>query len=199
MRYDGLLKQLIQTYNGMITSRMMDEHGIPRRELQALVKQGILIKKDRGLYVVQGYSEDPLIYGAYHYSKGVYDYQAAMAIHGYTSLPDGLPMAFPQGTNTSQIHSPWLKPFTVNPYRYKTGVRKMRTPVKTFINYYDLPTTLVHCIMRKNDMDPLMIEQWFNQYLSLYPLDELIKMARSLRVEDKLLAYLQSHPWIHHW
>lgn len=193
MRYDGLLKQLMDNYDGMLTSRMMDEHGIPRRELASLVKAGILTKKDRGLYVVNGYKEDPLIYGAYHYSKGVYDYQASLAIAGYTTLPDGLPMAFIQGTNTSQIHSPWLKPFTVNPLRYKTGVRKMRTPLKTWIKYYDLPTTLIHCIMRKNTIDPLLIKAWFNHYLNDYPSDELIKVARTLRVEAKLMDYLKTN------
>ena len=192
MRYDGQLKQLIDTYQGMLTSRMMDEHGIPRRELANLVEQGLLIKKDRGLYIAKGYTEDPWIYGAYHYFKGIYDLSAAMAIHGYTRLSLPLTMAFPQGTNTTQIHNPWIKPFTVNPLRYKSGVRKSRTPLKTYIRYYDLPTTLVHLIMRKNDIDPALIETWFDHYLSLYPCDELYRMAQLLRCQSKLERYLAS-------
>lgn len=190
MRYDGLLNQLVDTYHGMLTSRMMDEHGIPRRELVHLVQDGILIKKDRGLYVVKGYTEDPFIYGAYHYSKGVYDLDAAMSIHGFTNVSLPLAMAFPQGTNTTQIHNPWIKPFTVNPLRYKNGVRKKRTPLKTYMCTYDLPTTLIHLIMRKNDIDPSKIKRWFNQYLSVYPSDELYRISKLLRCESKLIHYL---------
>ena len=190
MRYDGLLDELILTYKGMLTSRMMDEHGIPRRELQALVECGKVIKKDRGLYVVKGYQEDPLVYGAYHYSKGIYDLTSVMFIYGYTSRPDQLTMAFPSHTNISQIHSPYIQPFTVNALRYKNGVRQMRTPLKTVIHYYGLSYALIHMIMRKNDIDPRLIQQWFIRFIRDNGIDALVNAARELRVESKLKKYL---------
>lgn len=197
MRYDGLLDELIITYKGMLTSRMMDEHGIPRRELQTLLERGKVVKKDRGLYVVNGYHEDPLIYGAYHYSKGIYDLTSVLFIYGYTNRPSRLAMAFPQSSNISQIHSPYIDPFTVASLRYKNGVRQMRTPLKTTIHYYDLAYVLIHMIMRKNTIDPYLIEQWFARFIHEKGKEPLFQAARILRVETKLKTYLMRFDHMH--
>lgn len=182
------------SHHGVVTSRNVDEMGIPRRVLQELVSHNKLICIMRGIYYDTKGNIDLLYILQYYYKKSIYDLDASLYLHHYIDyLPKPLTLAFPHGYNTSNINKDLIKPLCVNTIRYDKGIIKIESSNYNYISTYDLPTTLIHCLMRKNNLSSDLIFSLIKRYITEYNYQSLLDAATPLLYYQQTYKYLKKN------
>lgn len=187
------LIKLAKKNHGILTSRGCDEIGVERRFISQLVAKGYLTKLSRGIYqLVSLPLENPFIIYQTTYRKGIYDLNAALALYGKCDITYPLEMAFPHGYNTSTVNKEAITPLCVNQLRYQYGITTVKTQHNVRIKTYRYPVLLMHCIIRKNNIDPELIRQCWLEYLSTHTLKDLNQVAFVLKCQNRYDAYIKT-------
>ena len=72
------IKQLIESNNGIITTKILDENKIHRQYLKNLVDEGYLIKVSRGLYVRPDKDINEYYIMGEQYKTGIFSHNTAL-------------------------------------------------------------------------------------------------------------------------
>lgn len=100
MSYIDSIPRIASAHNGFVTSAEVTEKGIPRRCLTQAVEDGLLLKIERGLYMLPNAWEDEFLTLQHRFKKGVFSHETSLFLHGLTDrTPAEFTMAFPHSYN----------------------------------------------------------------------------------------------------
>lgn len=189
------LKNLFESYGGVMKTSELNEHGIYYRALQKLLEDGVIEQVRRGYYQYldeKAFTEIPAI--AVLFPDGVLCMESALDYYGYTErTPSAWQIAVDARTrrNRFKIDSISVKPHFITEKRFILGVTNGEI-AGTKIKVYDRERTICDCLLYKNRMDPEVFNNAIKNYLKDPKKNpaRLGEYASKLRVERKMREVL---------
>lgn len=179
--------------SGTITSKQVTESGVHRSVLQELVDAGDLYRYGRGIYVRRDAWEDEFYLLQCKYGRGIYSHDTALYLLGYSGrTPVKYTMTFPKGYNAPSLKRENIVIKRVVPDNYSFGIVEIKSPCGNSVRIYDLERTLCD-IVRGGGSDIQVVNDAMKRYAASKEknIHKLMKYAKQLRVEPKILRYME--------
>ena len=190
---EKIMNYIQNSNGGIITTKQVESLGLYRGTLQELVKDGIIQRFGRGLYVYNDAWEDDFYLLQKKYSRGIYSHDTALYLLGYSDrTPAKYIMTFPKGYNCLSLKNENIIIKRVIPDNYYLGIIEIQSPCGNPIYSYDLERTLCD-IVRGSGSDIQIIVAAMKRYAASKEKDihKLMRYAQQLHVESKILRYME--------
>lgn len=194
VKYDEIIKELIEKNKGIITSAEVTESGIPRYYLTSMVENGDIVKVENGIYTLPNTMDDELYFLQYKLTKGVYSHETALYLHNMTDrTPLSYTMTFPSGYNTKHLKGRDIKIKLTNKETFDLGTITMNSFNGNPIRVYDIERTLCDILITRNKTDIQVINQAMKMYAqsNRKNISKLLEYAEILHVKSKVSKYME--------
>ena len=186
--------KLAKDNNGVITTAMIANAGLPRGSLKYLSDRGILERVARGVYTLPEVWEDEFVNIQCRYKRGIYSLDTALFLCYLTDrTPANFHMFFPSTYNLTNPKREGILCKGMKEPLYGLGVTDLFTPSGHKVKAYSAERTLCDVLNPKNHTDVQVITDAYKRYMSgkekNIPL--LSEYAAILHVEEKLRSYLE--------
>lgn len=177
---------------GIITSKKVDELKIPRFYLSQLLKEGKIVKIDRGIYSTKENNSDEY-YNLQVKSKIIiFSHFTALKLLGfYDSCFDKTHISVPQGYNATRIDNHY-KVFYDNHDIYKDGVVEVINDNNLKLKVYDIERSICDIIKNKNRFKIDQVNRLMNFYFMRATINykKLLYYSKLLNVSKQVKRYL---------
>jgi predicted transcriptional regulator of viral defense system len=185
---------MAETHQGLITSTQVTEAGIPRRCLTSMVRSGLLVRVERGLYTLPETWEDELYILQWRFSRGIFSHETALYLHAMTDrTPSRYTMTFPFGYNPGNVLKRGVVAKVANEETYPLGIMTLASPSGNSLKVYDIERTLCDMVRTRHKADIQVVNQAMRMYATSREKDigRLMDYAQRLRVKPKILTYME--------
>lgn len=181
---------------GVLRSRDLDAHRIPREYLVRLVRQGRLERRSRGLYVLPsaGRTEHhALVQVAVRIPDGVVCLLSALAFHGITDQqPPAVWLALPRNTRRPKLEYPPLRVCSYSEPAFSAGVQTHAIEGRA-VKVYSAAKTIADCFKYRNKIGldvtlEALRTAWRQKKVSM---DDIENYAAVCRVSRIMRPYLE--------
>jgi predicted transcriptional regulator of viral defense system len=181
--------------NGYLYSKVIKENDIPTSYIVRLVKEGVLAKVARGVYVSEAGVEDELFINSIKYNRIIYSGETALFLNGLSNKQTfSREFSIPFGT-----HVPVINGYAVKYSRKKTfslGSTEVKTPFGNKVRCYDKERCICDLFIRPDDYDYEDRVYAINEYKSKYlDFKKLYEYARQLGVYQKVQNVFEVIGW----
>ena len=186
--------QMAETQHGIITSTQVTEAGIPRRCLSSLVRSGLLVRVERGVYTLPEIWEDELYVLQWRFSRGIFSHETALYLHAMTDrTPLRYTMTFPFGYNPHNVVKRGVVAKVAGEETYWLGIMTIASPSGNAIKVYDIERTLCDMVKTRHKADIQVVNHAMRMYAGSRERDigRLMDYAQRLRVKPKILTYME--------
>ena len=194
MRPTKKLKDIICNNNGIITTSLVEEKGIHREYLNALVKEGEIERISHGIYMAPDVWEDMLYINQLKREKMIYSHETALYLHNLTDRdPLHYVVTVPQGYNSSKLKEEGFRVHNIKKEWFDLGIITKETVFGNAIRTYDMERTICDILRSRNKIDAAIISDSLKRYFSRKDkdLNKLMKYAKELRIENILRTYME--------
>jgi len=184
---------MAETQQGIITSTQVTEAGIPRRCLTSMVRSGLLVRVERGVYTLPETWEDELFILQWVYTRGIFSDETALYLHAMTDrTPSRYTMTFPFGYNPGNVIKRGVVAKVANEETYPLGIMTLASPSGNSLKVYDIERTLCDMVRTRHKADIQVVNQAMRMYAGSREKDigRLMDYAQRLLVKQKILTYL---------
>ena len=184
---------MAETQQGIITSTQVTEAGIPRRCLTSMVRSGLLVRVERGVYTLPETWEDELFILQWRFSRGIFSHETALYLHAMTDrTPSRYTMTFPFGYNPGNVLKRGVVAKVANEETYPLGIMTLASPSGNSLKVYDIERTLCDMVRTRHKADIQVVNQAMRMYAGSREKDigRLMDYAQRLLVKQKILTYL---------
>lgn len=191
---EAVILYMAETQQGIITSTQVTEAGIPRRCLTSMVRSGLLVRVERGLYTLPETWEDELYNLQWRFSRGIFSHETALYLHALTDCtPSRYTMTFPFGYNPGNVLKRGVVAKVTSGETYPLGIMTVSTPSGKSIKVFDIERTLCDMVRKRHKADIQMVNQAMRIYAGSREKDigRLLDYAQRLRVKSKILTYME--------
>lgn len=189
-----LLRELVEEYNGVITTKVTEENNIHREYLRELVREGDLERVAHGIYITPDNWEDRMMILQLRKNKMIYSHETALYLHDLTDRdPVQYVVTVPSGYNPSRLKKEGLKVHTIKKELFDLGICDMVTIFGNKVKSYDMERTICDILRDRNNQDPAILNDAIKRYVARKDkdLNRLMKYADLLRIEKVLRPYLE--------
>ncbi len=192
--YDAL-KVLIESKGGVVSSADLQQVGVDRVKLYALLTSEILKKESHGNYVLAENEPDEYKVIQNRSEKLIYSHGTALFLHGMSDrVPHTLDITVPQGDNISRIK----KSYRNTRFHYckkelwQLGIMNIDTPMGYSVRVYDPERCICDMIRDKDNVDKQIYIQAIQEYFrSKCNPRKVIKYAKEFNIESKVRNYME--------
>ncbi len=191
--YDFLKKS-----NSIILTKDVTNAGFHRSVLQKFIDENLLIRLERGVYIKPDSFEDEFYILQRKYSKGIYSNETALFLLGYSDrTPFKFNMTFPRGYNSASIKYENIKFRTIVNKLYPIGIIEVDSPYGNKLKVYDIERSICDVLRGSSHTDIQIALDAIKQYARSKDKDinKLMKYASLLRVDNKILTYMEVLLW----
>ena len=144
------IKKLLKQNNGIITTKQIEEIGIPRVHIKQFVESGIIERAQKGIYISSNMIEDEFYIFQMKNSNAIFSYNTAMYFLGETErTPDKIDVTVYSGYNKQRfpdnIRVHYIKKELLN-----MGVITAKTPHGFNVKSYNIERTICDIIKGRN-------------------------------------------------
>ncbi len=192
--YEAKILHLAGRQHGTITSTQVTKAGIPRRCLSSMVRSGLLVRVERGVYTLPETWEDELYVLQWRFSRGIFSHETALYLHALTDrTPSRYTMTFPLGYNPGSVLKRGVVVKVTSEETYPLGIMTLSSPSGNSIKVYDIERTLCDMVKTRHKADIQVVNQAMRTYAGSREKDiaRLMNYAQRLRVKSKILTYME--------
>lgn len=185
---------MAEIQHGIITSTQVTEAGIPRRCLTSMVRSGLLLRVERGVYTLPETWEDELFVLQWRFSRGIFSHETALYLHAMTDrTPSRYTMTFPFGYNPGNVIKRGVAAKVASEETYPLGIMTLSSPSGNSIKAYNIERTLCDMVKTRHKADIQVVNQAMRMYAGSREKDiaRLMDYAQRLRVKSKILTYME--------
>lgn len=194
MDYSEMLKQLVDNNNGVISTKMVTETGIPRIYLSEFVKKGMLERYERGIYISTQGNEDQMYCFQMRFSQATFSHESALFLQQYIKkMPEQPVVTVKTGTNTKNLVNTGARVHSIRPNLYTLGEIERKTRYGRSVRTYDIERSICDIIRTRSRIDSDIIVSTLKKYNDSPEKDfsKLIAYAEKLKVAKILNSYLE--------
>jgi predicted transcriptional regulator of viral defense system len=191
---DNPVSALLNQGNGLFFTSMAEQAGIKRWQLSAFVKDGLLERADRGVYIEAGGFDDTLFSMQQRAKKIVYSHETALFLHGLTDhTPLRYSITVPASYKPSDAVKSVCKIFYIKENLIGLGKKEMPSGMGHQIISYDIERTLCDIVRSRNKLDHQIFIEALKGYVRRQDrdLDRLAEYARQFGVLQLLRQYME--------
>lgn len=194
MNYQDKLERLIDSKDGLILTKEVEEAGIPRQYLYILVKENKLDRVAHGVYLTPDTFDDEMYRLQAKNQRAIFSHETALYLHDLTDRdPIEWSVTVPYGYNATHLRDEGVKIYTVKRPLHQMGVTELRTIYGRPIRAYNKERTICDIIRNRNNMDVAILNESIKRYLGTkgknIPL--LLRYAKELGVQNYLRKYME--------
>ena len=145
--FTDTIKQIMNTNNGMLSTRMIEPLNISRQYLSMMEKNKDIEKISRGIYLSPNVFEDSYFSFQQKYKKAIFSH-----------------MTVPQSYHVDTVNEK-CNVFYVSDDIYEIGVTEVETPSGNKVRAYDKERCICDIIRSKGRMDPEQVKKSIKQYI----------------------------------
>ena len=178
---------------GWVTFRELEQEGLSYYDLEKLMKEGVVVQEERGIYQLEEVYIDEYYAYQYRFPKAIFSLETALWLHGLSlTVPFEPIMTVTYGTNTKGMKEAGVRPIVVRSH-HDLGVMRLERQKGQAIAVYDKERTLVECLRGVYGIDVQVIGPAFRMYVQQgkVNLPRLFEYAKIFKVEKKLQSYLE--------
>ena len=163
--YDKI-NSIAKANNGIVTSSMVRDQGIPSWYLSEMVKKGRIERVARGIYCDASGDYDEYYFFQITNSRCIYSFQSALYLHGMTDrVPYQKEVTVYKGYNSSQISDGTVFHF-VKKEIYSMGIVEKPTVFGNAVRVYDKERTICDLIAGRKNVDVEIFSHAMKAYAS---------------------------------
>lgn len=190
------IEHIAEENNGIIRTRDIVNAGMRREVLARLVKEGVLDKEGRGIYVLSGEWPDEYVLLQKKYPKCIFSYGAAMYFWGMSDkVPDPINVSVPQGYNATCVKQSYeaIQVHFVKERLWEVGVAETVSPQGGKIKVYNKERCICDLIKDKEHVEMQVFTQVIRDYFkdSEKNIRRLQKYAGLFSAEEKVRSYME--------
>jgi len=187
--YKNKILQLLNINNGLITTSQIVAQGIPKVYLTRMIRQGLIERVSRGVYLDNDAFDDELYRLQMTYQRGIYSHGTALFLHDITDItPLYYTMTFPTGYNVPSLKNRGVTSFYVNKLKHALGIITLSTNQGRPIRTYNRERSIVDILRNRNQLDSDMVIQALRSYVNRSDRDliTLMEYAKTFKVSRVL-------------
>jgi predicted transcriptional regulator of viral defense system len=188
------LENRIKDSNGVIFTKDIVAEGIPKIYLSQMVKTGVLVRIDQGVYMSPNSMADKMYYLQHRKPAIVYSHDTALFLH---DLSDRDPLTYsvtvPIGYNTKNLKNDGLIVYSINKKYHGIGLFTVVSPFGNNIVTYDMERTICDITRSRNKIDIAVLSDALKRYAkhSDKNISKLMEYAKLFRVTKLIRTYLE--------
>ncbi|MCI8950358.1 MAG: transcriptional regulator [Lachnospiraceae bacterium] len=194
MDYTKMLKKLVDDNDGIISTKMVTELGIPRTYLSELIKKGMLERYKRGIYISTQSNDDKMYCFQMRFSQATFSHESALFLHQYIEkMPKQPIVTVKTGTNTKNLVNNGARVHSIRQDLYTLGETEIKTRYGRNVRTYNIERSICDIIRNRSRVDSEIIVSTVKKYNDSPEKDfsRLITYAEELKVAKILNYYLE--------
>jgi predicted transcriptional regulator of viral defense system len=187
------LSMLIESDNGIVTTKDAEGNGIPRQYLSLFVADGKLRRGAQGIYLSPDAFEDTMYLIQSRSEKIIFSNETALYIHELTDRdPLQYSVSVPRGYGVARLRESGLVVYTVKKELHELGKEAAKTIHGRDIFVYNIERTICDVIRYRNQMDADMFSTALKRYTSgkSKNLPRFMEYAKAFRIEKPVRQYM---------
>lgn len=183
------IKQIMDTNNGMLSTRMIEPLNISRQYLSIMENNNEIEKVSRGIYLSPSAFEDSYFSFQQKYKKAIFSHMNALYFYGMTEeFPYNYTVTVPQSYHVDTVNEK-CNVFYVSDDIYEIGVVEVETPSGNKVRAYDKERCICDIIRSKGRMDSEQVKKTIKQYMRSRDKDiaKLYDYAKRMRISEKVM------------
>lgn len=159
------IKQIMNTNNGMLSTRMIEPLNISRQYLSIMRDNNVIEKVSRGIYLSPSAFEDSYFSFQQKYKKAIFSHMNALYFYGMTEeFPYNYTVTVPQSYHVDTVNEK-CNVFYVSDDIYELGIVEIETPNGNKVRAYDKERCICDIIRSKGRMDSEQVKKTIKQYM----------------------------------
>ncbi len=194
MAYKEKLNDLIAENEGLILTKQLSKAGIPRVYLSSLVNDGLLVRLERGVYIVRNGYDDELYRYQAKYEKAISSHETALFLHDLTDRdPIKYSVTVPESYNASHLRALKFKVYSIKKMLYNLGLSESKTAFGREVKCYNLERTICDIVRHRNQIDIAVISDAIKRYSVRKDrnVPQLMRYAEKMRVVKPVSSYME--------
>lgn len=183
------IKQIMNTNNGMLTTRMIEPLNISRNYLVIMKNNGDIERVSRGIYVSTSTYEDSYFFFQQKYKKVIFSHMTALYFYDMTEeFPYNYTVTVPKNYHVEAI-SGKCNVFYVSKDIYEMGVVEVETPSGNMVRAYDKERCICDIIRSDGRMDLEQVKKTVKKYVQSKDknITKLSDYAKKMGISDKVM------------
>ena len=183
------IKQIMNTNNGMISTRMIEPLNISRQYLLIMENNNNIEKVSRGIYLAPSAFEDSYFSFQQKYKKAIFSHMNALYFYGMTEeFPYNYTVTVPQSYHVDTVNEK-CNVFYVSDDIYELGIVEIETPNGNKVRAYDKERCICDIIRSKWRMDSEQVKKTIKQYMQSRDKDmaKLSEYSKKMRINKKVM------------
>ena len=183
------IKQIMNTNNGMLSTRLIEPLNISRQYLSIMQKNNDIEKVSRGIYLSPSAFEDSYFSFQQKYKKAIFSHMNALYFYGMTEeFPYNYTVTVPQSYHVDTVNEK-CNVFYVSDDIYELGVVEIETPNGNKVRAYDKERCICDIIRSKGRMDSEQVKKTIKQYMQSQDKDtaKLSEYSKKMGINKKVM------------
>ncbi len=194
MDYERKLKNIIEDNNGLILTKNIVESGIPRQYLSNFVKESLLERIARGVYISPSAFEDEMYILQSINNRAIFSHETSLYLHDLTDRdPINLSVTVPSGYNASKLKEDGLDVYFIKKELHDLGIMGSKTVYGRPIFIYNKERTICDIVRSRSSIDTSILNEGLKRYVEdkekNIPL--LMRYAKQLNIQSILRKYME--------
>lgn len=183
------IKQIMNTNNGMLSTRMIEPLNISRQYLSIMENNNDIEKVSRGIYLSPNAFEDSYFSFQQKYKKAIFSHMNALYFYGMTEeFPYNYTVTIPQSYHVDTVNEK-CNVFYVSDDIYELGIVEIETPNGNKVRAYDKERCICDIIRSKGRMDSEQVKKTIKQYMQSRDKDiaKLSEYSKNMGINKKVM------------
>lgn len=183
------IKQIMNTNNGMLSTRMIEPLNISRQYLSIMENNNDIEKVSRGIYLSPSAFEDSYFSFQQKYKKAIFSHMNALYFYGMTEeFPYNYTVTVPQSYHVDTVNEK-CNVFYVSDDIYELGIVEIETPNGNNVRAYDKERCICDIIRSKGRMDSEQVKKTIKQYMQSRDKDiaKLSAYSKKIGINKKVM------------
>ena len=183
------IKQIMNTNNGMLSTRMIEPLNISRQYLSIMENNNDIEKVSRGIYLSPSVFEDSYFSFQQKYKKAIFSHMNALYFYGMTEeFPYNYTVTVPQRYHANTVNEK-CNVFYVSDDIYELGIVEIETPNGNKVRVYDKERCICDIIRSKGRMDSEQVKKTIKQYMQSRDKDiaKLSEYSKKIGINKKVM------------
>ena len=193
MDYIEKIKEKIKKSSGIITSKEIKGLNIPTIYLTRMVKNGELIRVDRGIYTDPNGDYDEYYFFHKRFKVAVFSYISALYLHGFTDIiPDEMEVTVYKGYNPHRIGEN-IRIHYVTKRIHNLGITGCQTMFENTVRVYDLERTICDLVKNRSEIETELFSKTIDKYVHYEnkDLNKLYEFSKKMNIYEKVKELLE--------
>lgn len=190
--FTDTIKQIMNTNNGMLSTRMIEPLNISRQYLSIMENNNDIEKVSRGIYLLPSAFEDSYFSFQQKYKKAIFSHMNALYFYGMTEeFPYNYTVTVPQSYHADTVNEK-CNVFYVSDDIYEIGIVEVETPSGNKVRAYDKERCICDIIRSKGRMDLEQVKKSIKQYIQSKDknIAKLSDYARKMGISEKVMEMI---------